>query len=87
VVQTEERRKVDGQDVAFVTEVGDYRTVSGLVFPHRIEVGPKGSPERQRLVIRRVEVNPPLDDARFAMPGGGPAAPARTKRPAPVVLP
>ena len=36
-------------------------------------MGPKGSPERQRLVIQRVEVNPPLDDARFAMP----AAPSR----------
>ncbi len=88
VVQTEERRKIDGQDVEFVTEVGDYRTVSGLVFPHRIEVGPRGSPERQRLVVRLVEVNPPLDDARFAMPGGRPAArPPARKRPAPAVLP
>jgi len=88
VVQTEERRKIDGQDVPFVTEVGDYRTVSGLVFPHRIEVGPRGSPERQRLVVRQVEVNPPLDDARFAMPGGSPAVrPPAGKRPAPAVLP
>lgn len=88
VVQTEERRKIDGQDVPFVTEVGDYRTVSGLVFPHRIEVGPRGSPERQRLVVRLVEVNPPLDDARFAMPGGRPASrPPARKRPAPAVLP
>ena len=88
VVQAEDRRKIDGQDVEFVTEIGDYRTVAGLVFPHRIEVGPKGSPERQRLVIRKVEVNPPLDDARFAMPGAGPAArpPAKTRR-APAVLP
>ena len=59
-----------------MTEVGDYRTVAGLLFPHRIEVGPKGSPERQRLVIRLIEVNPPLDDARFAMPGGRPASAA-----------
>jgi len=69
VVQTVDRRLVDGQEVEFVTEVGDYRSVGGLAFPHRIEVGPKGSPERQRLVVRAVEVNPPLDDARFAMPG------------------
>ena len=74
VVQTVDRRTVDGQEVEFVTEVGDYRSVSGLVFPHRIDVGPKGSPERQRLVIQRIEVNPPLDDARFAMPGRRPAA-------------
>jgi outer membrane lipoprotein-sorting protein len=74
VVQTQDRRLVDGREVEFVTELGDYRSVNGLVFPHRIEVAPKGSPERQRLVIRKVEINPPLDDARFAMPGGGPDA-------------
>jgi hypothetical protein len=74
VVETVDRRPVEGQPVEFVTEIGDYRTVGGLVFPHRMEVGPRGSPERQRLVLQKVEVNPPLDDARFAMPAGRPAA-------------
>ena len=87
VVQTLDRRDVDGREVEFVTEVGDYRTVNGLVFPHRIDVGPKGSPERQRLVIQRIEVNPPLDAARFAMPGRRPNAPAPANRKAPAVLP
>jgi hypothetical protein len=85
VVQTLDRRALDGREVEFVTEIGDYRSVGGLVFPHRIEVGPKGSPERQRLVIRRVEVNPPLDDARFEMPGPARRVPAPP--PAPTVLP
>jgi hypothetical protein len=74
VVETLDRRQVDGQPVEFVTEIGDYRTVGGLVFPHRMEVGPRGSPERQRLVLQKVEINPPLDDARFAMPAGRPVA-------------
>jgi len=70
VVRTEETRDLDGEDVVFVTEIGDYRTVEGLVYPHRIDVGPKGHPEeRQRLAIETVEVNPPLDDSRFSMPG------------------
>jgi hypothetical protein len=86
VVQTLDRRLVDGREVEFLTEVGDYRSVNDLLFPHRIEVGPKGSSERQRLVIRKVEINPPLDDARFAMPGDGPAA-ARPVRRTPPVLP
>jgi hypothetical protein len=47
------------------------------VFPHRIEVGPRGKPERQRLVIERVEVNPTLDAARFAPPPGMPKEPRR----------
>jgi hypothetical protein len=87
VVQTLDRRTVDGREAEFVTEIGDYRSVEGLVFPHRIEVGPKGSPDRQRLVIRRIEINPPLDDSRFAMPGRRPAAPAPAKRRTPAVLP
>jgi hypothetical protein len=96
VVRTEERRRVEGQEVDFVTEVGDYRPEGGLVFPHRIELGPKGSPDRQRLTIASVEVNPPLDDARFSFPGApaAPAAPARVpppavapRRGAPAVLP
>jgi hypothetical protein len=93
VVRTEERRTVEGREVDFVTEVGEYRSEGGLLFPHRIEVGPKGSAERQRLVIQAVEVNPPLDDARFSPPGRSAAPPpaprpaAAPRRPAPAVLP
>jgi hypothetical protein len=76
VVRTSERRTLEGESVEFVTEVGDYRTVDGLAFPHRMEVGPRGSAERQRLTIRKVEVNPPIDDARFSMPPAGRNAPA-----------
>jgi hypothetical protein len=86
VVQTLDRRTVDGREVEFVTDVGDYRSEGGLVFPHRIEVGPKGSPERQRLVIQTVEVNVPIDDVRFAMPGR-PQGAAPPVRPTPAVLP
>ena len=68
VVATAEPRKVEGRSVDFVTNVGDYRTVQGLAFPFRIEVGPQGSLDRQKLVLTKVEVNPPIDDARFAMP-------------------
>jgi hypothetical protein len=89
VVQTVDVRSVDGQPVEIVTEISDYRTHGGLVFPHRIEVGPRGKPERQRLVIERVEVNPPLDAARFVMPGGRrkPAHKPARKPAAPTVLP
>ena len=85
-VQVVDRRDLDGREVEFVTEVGDYRPVSGLVFPHRMEVGPRGSPDRQRLVIRRIEVNPPLDDSRFAMPAPGPPRKAPVRK-TPAVLP
>jgi hypothetical protein len=87
VVQTLDRRTVDGKEVEFVTEVSDYRSVDGLQFPHRIDVGPKGSPDRQRLAIQTIEINPPLDDARFAMPGRRPAAPAGKPAVPPAVRP
>lgn len=87
VVQTSDVRTVDGQPVEMVTEISDYRPLAGMVFPHRIEVGPKGKPERQRLVIQKVEINPPLDAARFAMPAGARPA-AKPRQPAPrTVLP
>lgn len=73
VVRTEDLRELDGREVEFVSEVSDYRTVDGLVYPHRIRSGPKGRPEEwQQIEIDTIEVNPALDDARFTMPGGAP---------------
>ena len=86
VVQTSDVRQIEGQPVEMVTEISDYRPLAGLVFPHRIDVGPKGKPERQRLVIQKVEINPPLDAARFVMPLARPEAKPRQPA-APTVLP
>jgi len=85
VVQTVDTRDVDGKEVEFVTEIGDYRSVGGLAFPYRFEVGPRGSAERQRLAVDRVEINPPLEDARFAMPVPAPGSGSSSRTPA--VLP
>jgi hypothetical protein len=67
-IRTEDTRPLDGAPVEFVTETGDYRPVEGIQFAHFLEIGPKGSPERQRITFDRIEVNVPLDDARFQMP-------------------
>jgi hypothetical protein len=67
-VRSEEKRMLDGQPQEFVTLIGDYRPVQGLVFPHSLETGPRAGEERQRLTFEKIEVNPALDDARFAMP-------------------
>ena len=76
VIQTIDSRAVDGEPTDIVTEVSDYRPVGGLMFPHHIEVGPKGKPEReQRLLVQRVEVNPTFEAGRFAMPAARRAAP------------
>ncbi len=68
VVRIEESRTIDGKDEDFVTTVGDYRSVGGLVFPYAIEVGPRKGGEPQRFTFDKIEVNVPLDDSRFVMP-------------------
>jgi hypothetical protein len=73
VTRIEETRQIEGKGEEFETLVGDYRTVAGLVFPHVIDVGPKRGNDRQKLIFDKIEVNVPMDDARFAPP----AAPVR----------
>jgi len=69
VVRTEEVRTLEGKEVRFATEVGDYRPVDGLFYPHRLRSGPADAPETwQTVEIDRIDVNPPLDDARFSPP-------------------
>lgn len=70
-VRGETRRSVRGRDLEGEAVFGDYKEVAGLVFPHTIEAGPKGSARKQKLVFDKIEVNVPLDDARFRMPEGG----------------
>jgi len=70
-VRTESRRVVRGETIEFVSTIGDYREVDGLMVPHSIESGPRGSRRTQRLVFETIEFDVPLDDARFRMPEPG----------------
>ena len=58
------------------------------MMPHSMEVGAKGRPEKQKLTIEKVEINPAIDDSKFKMPEKkaepAPAKPAEpVKAPAP----
>ena len=68
VTRIEETRQIEGKGEEFETLVGDYRPVAGLAFPHVIEVGPKRGDDRQKFIFDKIEVNVPMDDARFAAP-------------------
>ncbi len=50
------------------TSFGDYKEVGGLMLPHVIASGVKGGPQRQTITIEKIELNPEIDDSRFAMP-------------------
>ena len=68
IVRMESTRRVRGHDVALETEFGDYRKTDGVAFPHSIEGSARGRPNRLRIVVDSVEVNPRLDESRFKMP-------------------
>jgi outer membrane lipoprotein-sorting protein len=74
-VKGEGRRTIRGAEVESETSLGDYKEVGGVMFPHSVEGGAKGRPERQKILIEKIEINPTLDDARFKMPEPKKAAP------------
>ena len=51
------------------TDLGDYEKAGGVFVPTSIEVGGKGAPDKQRIIIDKVEANVPLDDTIFHFPG------------------
>jgi hypothetical protein len=75
-IQSESKRKIEGKDVEFVSTTGDYREVSGLRLPFLMETRVKGAASGQKITLQAVDVNVPIDEARFRMPEPKPAAAA-----------
>jgi hypothetical protein len=69
-IRIESVRKVHGAESETRTDIGNYETVDGLVIPFLFESGQKGSQATQKLRVTKVQVNGPIDDARFAFPKG-----------------
>jgi hypothetical protein len=51
------------------TDLGDYEKAGGVFVPTSIEFGRKGSPDKQRVIVDKVEANVPVDDTIFHFPG------------------
>jgi outer membrane lipoprotein-sorting protein len=81
-VKTSSKRKIRDTEIEAETTLGDYKEEGGLMIAHAIEAGAKGSPQKQKIVIEKVEFNVPLGDERFNMPAK-PAAPPAPPAPAP----
>ena len=75
-IRTEGKRKIRGSEVEGESSIGDYKEVAGLMMPHAVESGAKGSPQKQKITIDQIEINVPIDDARFVMPEVKPEGPA-----------
>ena len=82
-IRTEGTRTMRGTPIDFESSIGDYKDVNGLMMPHAIESGAKGMPQKQKMTISKIELNPSLDDARFAMPAPAPAPAAPAAAPPP----
>jgi len=50
------------------TDLGDYEKAGGVFVPTSIESGRKGAPDKQRIIIDKVEANVSVDDTIFHFP-------------------
>ncbi len=76
-IKIDTRRFVRGEEREFETSLGDYKEVGGWYQPYAFETNAKGSPNKQKITIEKIELNVPLDDALFVEP------PLKGKTPAP----
>ena len=67
---------IRGSEQEFESSNGDYKEVNGIMFPFAIESGVKGSDQKQKITISKVELNVPADDSIFKMPAAAPKADA-----------
>jgi outer membrane lipoprotein-sorting protein len=73
-IKEEGTRSVRGSEQQTETSLADYREIGGLMFPFAIESSIKGSPEKQKITLEKVELNVPMEDSVFKMPPPAPAA-------------
>jgi len=62
------QRMKNGAQVETETDIGDYEKINGVFFPFSLEGGPKGSSDKQKVVIDKAEANTPIDDTIFKFP-------------------
>jgi len=62
------QRVEQGAQVEVETDVGDYEKIAGVFLPFSIESGRKGDPDKQKIIIDKVEANVPADEAIFHFP-------------------
>ena len=80
-----DKRTVRGTEQETESAIGDYKEVNGILFPFAIENSVKGSDQKQKITISKIELNVPVDDSIFKMPAAAPKADApKTDAPKPV---
>jgi hypothetical protein len=62
------QRTEHGNQVEIETDLSDYEKVNGVFVPFSIEAAPKGTSDKQKIIIEKAEANLPLDETAFKMP-------------------
>jgi len=62
------KTKIRGNEAEIEITYSDFRPVEGLTMAFSIEQSAVGSPQKQKLTVEKVEINPELSDAQFHMP-------------------
>jgi hypothetical protein len=74
---------MQGAEVELESNATDYRQVEGVMFPFAVEQhATSGNGPGQKISFTKVEVNSPVQDSIFKMPGAAPA-PAKKAAPSP----
>jgi outer membrane lipoprotein-sorting protein len=79
-IKQEMKRTVRGSEQEIESSIGDYKEVNGLMFPFAMENGIKGSQEKEKITVSKMELNVPVDDAIFKMPAAPAAKPEEPKK-------
>ena len=69
-IKSEAKRTMRGTEFDGESTIGDFKEVNGMMFPFSIESGMKGNPQKRKIVIDKIEINPNLADSLFALPPG-----------------
>lgn len=71
-IRAEGKTTIRGTEVEGEATMGDYKEVGGLMIPFAVESGQKGAPQKMKMTLKDVVLNPKLDSARFKMPAPAP---------------
>jgi hypothetical protein len=86
-IHWEGSRLINGKPVVFESDFSDYRDAGGVKYAFQVQSSIKGSDQKQKITFTKIEVNTPIDDARFtpasiAAPPPAAAAPPPAPKPA-----
>jgi hypothetical protein len=79
-IKIEDDRTIRGTAEKSETYFGDYEKVDGIYYSFSYESGQVGNPRRVDYTVEKIEINVPLADSLFEMPGATSPAGAAAKK-------